>query len=82
MQRKEVAVTKERRASTGRRSVDDPRLSRGARRLLRAALAEFAKSNPHPLLGPDEHLAAVIELYEHGFLQIEKVNDGIVVSFA
>ena len=65
-----------------RRSIDDPRLSRGARRLLRAALAEFARRNPHSTLSPDENLAAVIELYEHGFLQIEKVNDGIVVSLA
>jgi hypothetical protein len=52
------------------RSINDPRLSRGARRLLRAALAKFAENNPHPLLGPDEHLAAVIELYEVGLLQI------------
>jgi hypothetical protein len=63
-----------------RRSIDDPRLSRGARRLLRAALAEFARRNPHPVLSPDANLAAVIELYEAGLLQIERVRDGVVVS--
>jgi hypothetical protein len=72
------------KATTGavgpRRSIDDPRLSRGARRLLRAALVHFADNNPHPLLTRDENVAAVIELYEHHLLQIEKVNDGVVVS--
>jgi hypothetical protein len=64
----------------GRRSIDDPRLSRGARRLLRAALVEFADNNRHPRLSRDENVAAVIELYEHRLLQIEKVKDGVVVS--
>jgi hypothetical protein len=47
--------------------IDDPRLSDGVRKLLRAALTVFAKAHA-------AELSAVIELYEHGFLKIRQVD--------
>jgi hypothetical protein len=75
-------VNLERQASLRRRSIDDPRLSKDARRLLRCALAHFAAAHPHPILSAEENLAAVLELYEFGLLQIESVDDGLVVGLA
>jgi hypothetical protein len=71
-----------RQATLRRRSIDDPRLSKDARRLLRCALTHFAAAHPHPTLSADENLAAVVELYEFGLLQIESADDGLVVGLA
>jgi hypothetical protein len=77
-----VAVNLKRQAPLRRRSIDDPRLSKDARRLLRCALTHFAAAHPHPTLSAEENLAAVIELYEFGLLQIESADDGFVVGLA
>ena len=71
-----------RQATLQRRCVDDPRLSKDARQLLRCALSRFAEAHPHPSLSAEENLAAVIELYEFGLLQIEADDGGLVVGLA
>jgi hypothetical protein len=75
-------VRLEQQATLRRRSIDDPRLSKDAQRLLRCALTHFAAAHPHPTLSAEENLAAVIELYEFGLLRIEGVDDGLVVGLA
>ena len=63
-----------------KRCVDDPTLSATARQLLRAALAAYAKWYGLPDQTPEENLAAIIELYEAGMLQIESGGSGVVVG--
>ena len=63
-----------------KRCVDDPTLSATARQLLRAALAAYAKRYGLPDQTPEENLAAIIELYEAGMLQIESGGSGVVVG--
>jgi hypothetical protein len=55
-----------------RQSINDPKLSEGARRTLLYALEKFAKHH-----GADH--AAVIELYENGFITIESDGSGLAV---
>jgi hypothetical protein len=53
--------------------IDDPRLSDGAQKLLRAALTVFAKAHA-------AELSTVIELYERGFLKIGRDRAGLYVE--
>jgi hypothetical protein len=53
--------------------IDDPRLSDGVRKLLRATLTVFAKAHA-------AELNAVIELYERGFLRIGRDDNGLYVE--
>lgn len=50
------------------RDINDPRLSKNARKILRAALSAFADHH-------DVESAGVIELYEHGFIEMEITRD-------
>jgi hypothetical protein len=62
--------------SMKKKTINHPKLSEGARRTLRSALVKFTSNNRHHSMSWDDNLAAVIELYENGFIIIEITPDG------
>ena len=57
------------------RDINDPRLSKNARNVIRAALTHFAEHH-------DVELSGVIELYEYGFIEMERCEDGVAVDLS
>jgi hypothetical protein len=59
------------------RSIND--LSEDARRTVLYALQKFTRKNRNHSMCWDDNLAAVIELYENGFITIETDGNGLAV---
>jgi hypothetical protein len=61
------------------RSINDPRLSEDARRIVLCALEKFTQHHRNHSMSWDQNVAAIIELYEHGLITIENDGSGLAV---
>jgi hypothetical protein len=62
------------------RRIDDPALSRPARRILLASLAMYADRFGYADQSAEENLAMVIDWYERGLLEIVNDGDGRLIT--